>query len=181
MTAKDFKALLADARLPEQVVPLCLRGDLAAEVERLDAELEQLQKAPGTSLAGNGSGALVEQIEALQEQMREHTYPVRLRALPRPEWNALRALHPPRVDEDGETLLEDRVSGINRTTFFEPAVRASIIDPEISAADWEALNATITDAQFQDLVSAVWALNQGKVDIPFSRAASRARASIDVE
>lgn len=177
----DFKTLLAGAKLPEQVVPLCLRGDLAAEVERLDAELELLQKSPGTSLAGNGSGALVEQIEALQEQMREHTYPFRLRALPRPEWNALRALHPPRIGEDGETLLEDRMSGVNRDAFFEPAIRASIIDPEISDADWGTLNATITDAQFQDLVSAVWSLNQGKVDVPFSRAASRARASIDVE
>jgi hypothetical protein len=179
--SKDFKALLAAAKLPEQVVPLCLRGDLAAEVERLDAELELLQRAPGTSLAGNGSGALVEQIEALQEQMREHTYPVRLRALPRPEWNALRALHPPRVGDDGETLLEDRMSGVNRDSFFEPAIQASIIDPEISAADWEQLNATITDAQFQDLVSAVWTLNQGKVDVPFSRAVSRAKAGTDVE
>lgn len=177
----DFKTLLAGAKLPEQVVPLCLRGDLAAEVERLDAELEQLQKQPGTSLAGNGSGALVEQIEALQEQMREHTYSVRMRALPRAEWQALRAAHPPRVDADGEMLPEDRFSGVNRTTFFEPAVRASIVDPELSAADWAALTATITDAQFEDLVAGLWALNQGKVDVPFSRAVSRVRAGTDGE
>jgi hypothetical protein len=179
--SKDFKALLAGAKLPEQVVPLCLRGDLAAEVERLDAELAQLQKAPGTSLAGNGSGALVEQIEAVQEQMREHTYPVRMRALPRAEWQALRAAHPPRVDADGEMLLEDRMSGVDRSTFFEPAVRASIVDPELTDAEWTDLVGKLTDRQFEDLVAAVWTLNQGSVSVPFSRAVSRARAGTDGE
>lgn len=177
MNTKDFSAILAGAKLPERTVDLCLRGDLVAEVERLDAELARLQKQPGTSLAGNGSAALVEQIEALQEQMREHTYPVRLRALPRQAWRELREAHPPRMDADGDPVLEDRMSGVDRTSFFEPLVRASIVDPELTDEQWAALDGAITDRQFEDLTAAAWELNQGAVSIPFSRAALRAKAA----
>ena len=181
---KDFKTLLAGARLPERVVQVCLRGDLAAEVEQLDAELERIQKLPSTSLAGNGSGPLVEKIEALQEQMREHTYPVRLRALPRtkrhgddrPSWVELKEAHPPRFDEDGGMVVFDRMAGgLNRDTFIEPLVRASIYDPQMDDADWGAFSGSITDRQFEELAGAAWDLSQGKVDVPFSRAASQAR------
>lgn len=170
---KDFRAILSGAKLPEATVHLCLRGDITAEVERLDAELEHLQKRPTTSLAGSGTAALVEQIERLQDEMREHTYPVRMRALTRAAWRELMLAHPPR-EVDGEVNAEDRVTGANRETVFEPLVRLSIVDPELSEADWKQLVDKLTDRQYEELVRAAWELNQGTVDIPFSRAALRA-------
>jgi hypothetical protein len=50
-TLKSFKAMMSEARLPERTVDLCLRGDLIAEFQALDAELEQARNAAGDSLA----------------------------------------------------------------------------------------------------------------------------------
>jgi hypothetical protein len=41
-TLKSFKAMMAEARLPERTVDLCLRGDLIAEFQALDAEFNEL-------------------------------------------------------------------------------------------------------------------------------------------
>jgi len=168
----DFKDLLAGSRLPETVVHLCMRGDLMAEVAMLTAELRRVEAKSTDSLAGSGVGPLVEQIEAIQQEMREHTYPVRLRALSRPAWNALAKAHPPRVDAEGDILPEDRAAGgLNQVEIREPLVRMSMVDPELTESQWQDFNARITDAQFEDLATAAWNLNRGSVDIPFSRAA----------
>lgn len=168
----DFAKLLAGAKMPEKTVPVCLRGDLAADFEATDRELVEAQKRPAASLAGSGTGALRDRLETIQEQMRQHTYVFRLRGMPRHAWRELMAAHPPRKDADGEVLVEDRITGADRSTVFEPLVRASIVDPELSDADWAKLLESLTDRQFEDLTTAAWNLNQGSVDIPFSRAAS---------
>lgn len=172
----DFAKLLAGAKLPERTVPVCLRGDLVADFEAADRELEQAQKQPATSLAGSGTGALVERLDALAAEMREHTYTFRLRAMPRHAWRELMAAHPPR-EKDGELVIEDRITGANRLTVFEPLVRMSIVDPVLTDEQFAELMAALTDRQFEDLTSAAWDLNQGSVNIPFSRAASQARRS----
>lgn len=177
----DFARLLADAKLPEKTVPVCLRGDLVADFEAADRELEQAQKKPSTSLAGSGTATLLERLEALEAEMAEHTYTFRLRAMPRHAWRELMAAHPPRKGDDGELVIEDRITGANRTTVFEPLVRASIVDPELTDAQFAELVGKLTDRQFEDLTTAAWDLNQGSVDIPFSRAASRARRTTSDE
>jgi hypothetical protein len=173
-TLKDFKAMLGEAKLPERTVPVCLRGDLAADHEAAERELEQAQRATATSLAGNGAAAIAERIEALEAEMREHTYDFRLRALPRHEFRSLLAAHPPREDEPFKR--EDSALGVNRDTFFPAIIRASVVDPELDAAEWtDLLDNRLTDYQFQELAGTAWALNAREVDIPFSRAASRMR------
>lgn len=168
----DFTKLLAGAKLPESTVPVCLRGDLAADHEAAERELEQAQKAATDSLAGSGVGALVDRIEALEAEMRAHTYPFRLRALPRPLWRALVAQHPPRRGEDNEILDADR-SGVNTETFYDAIIRACLVDPELTGEQWEQLNGSLTDRQYDELADAAWGLNRREVDIPFSLAASR--------
>jgi hypothetical protein len=177
----DFAKLLGAARMPERSVQVCLRGDLAAELEALDAELEHAQKKPKTSLAGTGTTALVERIEALQDEMRAHTYPVRLRAMTRHAWRELVDAHPPRRDDKGEPDIGDVQSGVNRDTFFEPMLRASIVDPELNDDQFQQLSQALTDRQYEGLVRVAWDLNQGEIDIPFSRAAWRARRTTSDE
>ena len=172
---KSFAAMLGEAKMPEKTVPVCLRGDLTADFEEVDRQLEAAQKKPASSLAGSGTGALLERLDALAVEMAEHTYTFRLRAMPRHAWLELMAAHPPRKDDEGDPLVEDRMTGANRLTVFEPMVRMSIIDPELDDEQWKKLLAALTDRQFEDLVNAAWDLNQGKVDVPFSRAASQAR------
>jgi hypothetical protein len=173
-TLRNFKSMLAEAALPETTVQICLRGDLVADHELAERELELAQKQAVDSLAGNGAAAIAERIEGLEAQMREHTYDFRLRALPRPAWRALVAGHEPRRGDDNEIRAEDRM-GVNAETFFPAMIRACLVDPELTDDEWAQLNEALTDRQFDDLSDAAWGLNRREVDIPFSRAASRMR------
>ncbi|MCX4470446.1 hypothetical protein OOK41_09020 [Micromonospora sp. NBC_01655] len=169
----DFKALLAAARLPERAVPVCLRGDLTAEFEDLERQLDDALRTLTTSIEGDGSAAIAECMEALREQMAAHTYQFRLRAMTRPRWHQFIGEHPPRKDGN-EIDARDRVRGVNIETFFPALVRESVIDPVLDEQEWTLLlDEALTDRQFDELASAAWDLNRGGVDIPFSPVASR--------
>jgi hypothetical protein len=177
----DFKQLLAAAKLPERTVQLCLRGDLVAEFEALDRELAEAEKTVSNSLAGNGTGDLLDRMDALQAQMRESTATVRLRAMPKPAFRALVQSHPPRRDpETNEMVDADKFLGVNGETFFDALIRACWVDPVLDDADWQQLVAVLSDRQYDELSDAAWSVNRSEVDIPFSPAASRMRrASAD--
>ena len=173
-TLRNFKSMLAEAALPETTVQICLRGDLVAEHELAERELEKALVRAVDSLAGNGAAEIAERIEGLEEQMREHTYDFRLRALRRPQWRALVEAHPPRRGEDNEILPQDRML-VNSETFFDAMIRACLVDPDLSDEEWRQLNDALTDKQYDQLSDAAWALNRREVDVPFSLAASRMR------
>lgn len=179
-TMKNFKAMLDAAKLPETTVLVCLRGDLQADHEAAERELERAEAAGTDSLAGSGVGALVDRIQALEAEMREHSYEFRLRALPRAQWRTLVADHPPRRGDDNEIVDTDRI-GVNAETFYDAIVRACLVDPELTDEDWQQLSAALTDRQFDELSDAAWGLNRREVDIPFSRAASRMKRASDGE
>ena len=157
---------IAAARLPERTHPVCLRGDLVAEVERLDRQLAAVKAADEDSLASDGGRGQAEQIQALQEQMRASTVELTLRALPRGRWHELIAEHPTR---DGNQ--RDTTWGVNEVTFFPALCRECLTTP-VSDADWTGLLAAMSDGQWDRLTTVAWNLNRGDVDVPFSRAAS---------
>lgn len=174
----DLKAILGAAKLPERTVPICMRGDLVAEYETLERQLELVNRRPVDSLEGNGAGELVDRIEALQEEMRASTVTFRLRALPKPRWRALLAEHPPRKDDDGNPLPEDAQIGVNLDTLWDAIARACIVDPDVDDETWQLMagdEGKLTDRQLGQLADAAWALNRGDVDVPFSHAVSQAR------
>lgn len=173
----DFKTLLKQAQLPERSLPICLRGDLVADHEAAERDLEQAQRTPADSLAGSGTGELVDRIEALEADMREHTYVFRIRALLRRDWRALVDAHPPRRDpETGDPLEADAALGIDRSSFFHALIRACVVDPVLDDTEWaELLDDKLTDRQFGNLSDAAWFLNRGEINVPFSLAASRAK------
>lgn len=191
---KDISEILAGAKLPEDTVDLCLRADLVAEHERLDAELEARLERPNQKLGGDPRRAeLAAQIVALEEQMRESTITVRLRAMPKRRWRALVMAHPPRLNEDGARIPVD-FRGVNSDTFYDPLIRASVTEPELTDDQWthllghtaaeaEALEAAgkgdevqdgvLTSRQHDGLFAAAWDLNRDEVTVPKSSAASR--------
>jgi hypothetical protein len=171
----DFQTLLKGAKLPERTVDVCLRGDLRTEFEALERELEQAQQRGADSLAGHGTGELVDRIEAVQAEMREHTYRFVMRAMPKPVWRALIADHPPRRDADGALADEDRIMEVNVDTFWDDLIRRSIIDPELDDGAWAQLQDALTDYQFSELGAAAWGLNRSEVDVPFSHVVSKMR------
>lgn len=170
-----YKDMRAKAKLPERTVEVCFRGDLVAEFEGLERELEQI---PKTDSLDSGSSELLERMEALRSEMRESTYPVRLRAMPRPAYRELTAQHAARRDDDGKMVEEDAQMGVNTETFYPALLRASIVDPELSTTgEWTEFDEGLTDYQWSELAGAAFLLNRGPVTIPFSLAASRMNRS----
>lgn len=165
----DIDDLLAAARLPETTVPLCLRGDLVAEVEELERQLVTEEAKPKVSIASGGSArALAERIAQLQGEMEAYTRPFRLRAMARHDWTRFLMEHPPRSGND----LDARV-GYNQETFLPALIRRCLVDPALSDDQWAKLDAVLTDAQFDMLSSAAWGINRRDVSVPFSPTASR--------
>ncbi|MFG3710127.1 hypothetical protein [Micromonospora sp. NPDC047730] len=181
--AKDVKALIRGAKLPETTVSVCLAADLVAQFEQRERELVNARRAAGSSLAGSSKAReLAEQIEALRQEMAESTVDFRLRAMPRPEWRAFVAAHPPRKVEGGKVHEDDAHLGVNAETFFDALVQKSTVSPELDAEDWRLLlDEKLTDRQFDELSNAAWALNRREVDVPFSHAASRILRSSGTE
>lgn len=171
----DIKALLREARLPEKIVEICLRGDLVAEYEAVEAEHDRAVENRGDSLAGGNIAELKHRMNELREQMTAGNVAFRLRAMPRPKWRALCDAHQPRKDEEsGEVDARDRVLGVNVESFFEPLVMGCVIEPELDDEDWALLfGERLTDRQFDVLALAAWDLNKRDVDVPFSPSDSK--------
>ncbi len=165
----NLDELLNSARLPERTVQVCLRGDLQADFEELQRQLVAAQNAPRDSIADGGTvHDLAQQIEALREQMTSHTLTVRLRAMPRADFVDLSKPHKVREDEP-----RDRILGVNTETFFPTLIRRAVVEPAFTDAQWERFTAALTDQQYDEIATAAWNLNRGKVDVPFSLAASQ--------
>jgi hypothetical protein len=159
--------------MPERSAELCLRGDLVAKTQDLLRQLKDAQDREKTgSLDGGESLVLAREIDALRKEMQEHSITFVFRGLPRPQWTKLTTEHPPR---DGDE--HDRLLGLNRETFYEAMVRASLAEPVLDEADWAALEPVLSDGQFQALANAAWAVNARDVDVPFSPRVSQILAS----
>jgi hypothetical protein len=154
----DVDAWLNSARLPEKTHPLCLRGDLVADYENLKRRKAEVAKTD--SLAGE-SAEIEEQLDRLREEMKTATVVVRMRAMPKRRWDELINAHKPR--EDNEL---DQAIGYDPDAFFNAAIPESIVEPKLTPAQWAKLSESLTEAQYNDLVSVVNDLNVRKVDIP---------------
>jgi hypothetical protein len=179
MDIDTLKDLIKQAHRPEKNVPVCLRGDLRASWEDLEQQLAGLHKRPRTSLADPGSdgeaAAIVEQMKAIEDEMREATVSVRLRALERDGYRALLKEHPPREDEPADGAM-----GVNSDTFYQPLILKCWIEPaELDEAGRKELLQLLTQAQYDSLATAAVQVNRGTVDVPFSRAASRMTPNSD--
>lgn len=173
----NFDTLLGQAKLPEMTVPICLRGDLAAEHELLDRQLEKLVDQPVAKLGGDGRGELKQRIQALEAEMESATYPFRLRALSRPAYREFTADHPPRKTDSGAVDERDEGLGVNAETFFEALIRRCLVDPVLDDDSWARLVDALTDRQYNRLADVAFGLNRRDVDVPFSHAASQLNRS----
>lgn len=183
----SLDVLLGEEHRPERVVAICLRGHLQAEWDRLKAEYDAGPGDEDQAMLHDRAAKrrVAEQMAEVEAQMRAGTVEFRLRALPRRRtpgmakdtvvWGELVERHPPRKTADGRVDPRDAQAGVNSPALLEELVRASIVEPDLSSEQWEALDAKLSDAQFQQLAWAAWQLNRSEVDVPFSRAASMMR------
>lgn len=167
--AKGFEDILAAAKLPEHTVRVCLRGDLAAEHERLENELDALREwAPSALAEADPRRPLAEAITALEAEMAESTETFTFRALGQRKYRALVDAHP---DPKGDGQW-------NAETFPQALIAACAIEPEMDVVDVERLFDVLNAGQVETLFMGAYMVNEGPTRVPFSKAASDAlRAS----
>jgi hypothetical protein len=162
--------VLAHAKRPERRVPVCLRGDLIAEIEALNDELLNFRTGLNNqaTLASKGDERKVAQrIQELQEEMRQATIEFRLQGLNRSEWAALVADHPPTQEQAREGYV------YNIETLPADLIRRCLMDPTPTDEEWAQLLDNITSGQFEGLAEVATTVSRTKVvDVPFSLAAS---------
>jgi hypothetical protein len=166
----SIKDKLKAARRAERVVPVCLRGDLAAEFTEARSQFDQLPEEDDSLAAGGKRRELRERMEQIRGEMAESTVDFRLRALPRTRWSELIAKYPPR-----EGVAGDKRMGVNEDEFSAALIREGLVEPELDEDDWAALEESLSFAQWVDLGAAAWALNQSTVNVPFLPPASPSR------
>ncbi|WP_416976721.1 hypothetical protein [Streptomyces sp. T028] len=165
----DIKEILAKAKPREHTVRICLAGDLAAEVDRLEAELSAVSNWQAQSIADKHPGIeIAEKIAAARERMREAEVEFTFRALGAKAWSDLVAQHPSAKEDeswDEETL--------------PPAlVAASAADPVMAPEDVAALFEQLNMGQRQELINAAWTVNGEATAVPFALHASAILASL---
>lgn len=176
MTRQNPADLIRGGKLPEKDFSVCVDPDLVTEYEQLVGKRNAAKEVGRSSLAGSATAELDEQITDVQKRMEASTIVLRLRALSRRRWRELRDEYPARKAEDGSVLPEDMFLGVNREPFLNALVRESIVEPELDAETTDLLlDERLTDGQWDELNSLCWNLNESRVSVPLSSAASPSR------
>jgi hypothetical protein len=172
----DPGALIRNGKLPEKDFPVCVEPDLVAEYEQLVGMRDAAKEAGAGSLAGGNTTAFDEKIADVQRRMEAATVVLKLRALGRLRWKALKDEHPPRKDAEGKTIPEDVFVGVNRESFLNALARLTIAAPVLDSETLDLLlDEKLTDGQWEDLCTIAWNMNEAKISVPLSSAASPSR------
>jgi hypothetical protein len=164
----DIKDILAKAKPREHTVRICLAGDVAAEVERLEAELAATSSWQQQSIADAHPGIeIAKRIKEARERMTAAEVPFTFRALGAKAWSDLVAEHP--SDKPDEAWDDESLA---------PAlVAACSVDPVMTPDDVEALWEQLNLGQRQELINAAWSVNGEATTVPFALHASAILAS----
>ncbi|MER7213217.1 hypothetical protein ABT340_39655 [Streptosporangium sp. NPDC000239] len=161
----DISDILGQIKLPEEVVPLCLRADLQVEWERAEKALQAANLKASGSLAGTSKevAAAAERVRAVEEQMQASTVDFRLRAVTTRRWSDLKAANPPR---------EGHYEEWNPETFGVAVLAACSLEPKMSEEQAGQLVDAITEGQWEQLQTALGRINRTAVSVPKSSLAS---------
>lgn len=162
----DITQVLAKVRPREVTVTVCLAGDVAAEVDALEADLKTLAAGHEPSSLGDVDPrrAIALRILELQDEMRASEVPFRFRALPGKAWSDLLAAHPGK--KKGDVIDGDTIQA--------PLLAACCIDPVMDVDQAGQLLDALNEGQRGVLFDAGWRVNTQAVDVPFSLLASAA-------
>ncbi|KAB8186861.1 hypothetical protein FH608_046060 [Nonomuraea phyllanthi] len=162
--------IIGQVKRPEKTVQICLAGDLQAEFEDLERDLQIARDQPAEGTLAGGANPMAtqiaQQIMELRERMREHTTVFKFRGLPRKQYSDLVASCPP-SDEDKEKGAE-----VDWEQFSVALVAACAVEPTMTADEAGQIADVLTQAQWDSLVGAAFSVNKRDVDVPFSFAAS---------
>ena len=167
---RTLAEIVAAAKPIRKTVRLCTDGDLLAEHERLEAQLEQAHNAQVMGGKLNSAGEvrrLAEAVQKCEKAIRAAEDEYEFEKLSGTKWSTLK-------DEHGPREGKERVERWNPETFPKAAVAASCVSPEgmddaaVFSAFWDGLN----EAQRDVLFRGAYAANEDGASVPFSATAS---------
>lgn len=177
----SVKERIKGAQRQRRSTRINLRGDLVAEIERLDTELREVQDAERNAQASKRLGGhseatvIADRIESLRAEMSEHWLELVLEAKPFNEWRAFKAANPAREDNDYDGLV-----GVNFDVLVFEFMPRCVIEPELDKEDWEGLFDKVAPADLRDVGAVAFSLHEQGLDVPKSlRASAIKRGSAD--
>ena len=151
--------ILATAKLPEQTVTLCVRGDLLAQHAALTADLKVL--GDGEMSLADPRHEIARQIVDLEAEMKATEVAFTFRALGRTAYRALVAAHP---GPEGTRF--------NIDTFSPALIAASCHAPAMTPTQVDRLFDVVNEGAVEVLFMAAYTVNEGLSRVPFSAVAS---------
>lgn len=162
----SIEDVLAQARPKATTVRVCLRGDLLAEHDRLEAELAEVRRQDALSNRPSTAAEVAGRIEALQAQIEASSVQFTFHAVGQKRWTDLLVEHPPSEEDREEGAAFDR------RTFPVAALAASCVEPAMTQEQAARLYEVCNFGQWEQLWGACIAANVEGTSVPFSFAAS---------
>lgn len=163
----SFDDILAQARLPETSVSLCLRGDLDAEWRELDRKLQTASRDAVSLGERSEASVIAERIRQLEAEMADAQVVFKLRADSAKGWSDFVATKPLRQKDEDQKAYDERWFG----WMCQLIARASV-DPALTPQQVAQLCDVLSAGQWDELGNGAWNLNARSVAVPFSLAAS---------
>ncbi|MFF5186467.1 hypothetical protein ACFY30_22270 [Streptomyces sp. NPDC000345] len=166
----DIGDILKQATPRQRTVQVCVRGDLASEVERLADELGKVSKEwEPASIADEHPGRrLAAELHKAQTAAKAAEVPFVLRFIGDRAYSDLLAAHP---SDDPAELFDEQ-------TFPKALITAACADPVMTAEQADALFEVINRGEQKKLFDAAWEVHNLTGVSPFSLAASALLAGL---
>lgn len=153
----DLDAWLTDAKRPERSVTVYKRADLIADLDELERQIDNAQRAGADeeTLSGGTATLEAEYLAKLQE-FHDSALTVRVRGLTSEEMAE--------IHSEGKKLKE------NQSQIGRRLIEAALVYPRISIDGLERLSKAIGDAQMTEIVNAyqLATMKAPVVTVPFS-------------
>jgi hypothetical protein len=163
--------ILSARKLATKSIPVCMRGDVLAEIQELEREINQLRSDdddPRMVDSNQSSAAtLADKIRELEAEAERYTINLRLQALERKEWNKQVDLHTDENLATGERKLDLAAMCVD---IFPD----SLISPEMTTRQQDNFLTGLTEGQWEEVMQGLWDLNRDRISVGKSVTASLA-------
>jgi hypothetical protein len=153
----DLDAWLTDAKRPERSVTVYKRADLIADLDELERQIDNAQRAGAEeeALSGGAQSVEAEYLAKLQE-FHDSALVIRVRGLTNEEMTS--------IHSEGKKAKE------NQTQIGRRLIEAALVYPRINREGLERLSKAIGDAQMTQIVNAyqLATMQAPVVTVPFS-------------
>lgn len=160
-TALTLDQMIRNAARAKELVPICFRLDVLADIRRLELELNKVTDADEADSRLGGATErtaveIAEEIRALEKVAEDNTVQLEIQAVDSERWAQNIKAH---TDDDGNTQLGDALKAL---------LPESITDPAMSSVQIQNMLAVLSDGQWDTISKAMLFLNRKTASVPKS-------------